>query len=69
VVSAVVARFIQSGYRMIHLYTEHWRLPALKMYLQLGFVPYLDPPETLQRWKMICRELDWPYTPMEFVDG
>jgi mycothiol synthase len=67
VVSAVVAHFLNTGYRCIHLYTEHWRDAALKVYLKLGFVPYLDPPESVQVWKQICVRLDWPYEPEEWV--
>jgi mycothiol synthase len=38
--AAVTARFIEVGYRHIHLYTEHWRLAAIKTYLKLGYIPY-----------------------------
>ncbi|MBN2304936.1 MAG: GNAT family N-acetyltransferase [Anaerolineae bacterium] len=61
--AAVTARLIAGGYRNIHLYTEHWRLPALKIYLKLGYVPFLYLPEMPERWRAICAELDWPFTP------
>ena len=61
--AAVTARFIQAGVRNIHLYTEHWRLPALKIYLKLGYVPYLSAPEMWERWRSICEQLKWPFTP------
>jgi mycothiol synthase len=63
VVHAVINRFLEAGYGCIHLYTEHWRYAALKIYLRLGFVPYLDPLETISHWETICRVLDWPFTP------
>jgi mycothiol synthase len=61
--AAVTARFIEAGYRNIHLYTEDWRLPALKTYLKLGYVPFLFSPEMPERWQAICVQLQWPFTP------
>lgn len=61
--AAVTARLIQEGYRHIHLYTEHWRLAALKTYLKLGYVPYLYMPEMLERWRATCEQLQWQFTP------
>ncbi len=61
--AAVTARLIQEGCRHIHLYTEHWRLAALKTYLKLGYVPYLYMPEMLERWRAICEQLQWEFTP------
>ncbi|MGD2026498.1 MAG: GNAT family N-acetyltransferase, partial [Anaerolineales bacterium] len=67
VVSAVVARFLNTGYRCVHLYTEHWRDAALKMYLKLGFVPYLDPSDSIKIWEKICARIGWTYEPEEWV--
>jgi len=61
--AAVTARLIAAGYRNIHLYTEHWRLAALKTYLRLGFVPFLYAPEMAGRWRAVCETLAWPFTP------
>lgn len=61
--AAVTARFIEIGYSHIHLYTEHWRLAALKIYLQLGYAPFLYTPEMPERWRVICEQLSWPFTP------
>jgi mycothiol synthase len=63
VCAAVTARLIDAGYRNIHLYTEHWRLAALKTYLKLGYVPFLYLPEMAERWRAICAQLHWPFTP------
>jgi mycothiol synthase len=68
-VSAVVRRFIRSGYSVIHLYTERWRLAALKMYLRLGFVPYLAPPKSNEHWHEICDQLGWSYAIEEWVSA
>ncbi len=61
--AAVTARLIAAGYRAVHLYTEQWRLAALKTYLTLGYIPYLYLPEMLERWRTICAQLGWPFTP------
>ena len=61
--AAVTARLIDAGYRNIHLYTEDYRLPALKTYLKLGYIPFLYTPEMPERWKAICAQLQWPFTP------
>jgi mycothiol synthase len=63
VCAAVTARLIAAGYGNIHLYTEHWRLAALKTYLKLGYVPHLFTPELHARWQTICTQLGWPFTP------
>jgi mycothiol synthase len=63
VCAAVTRRLINVGYRNIHLYTEHWRLAALKTYLKLGYVPFLYMPEMEERWRTVCGQLEWPFTP------
>jgi mycothiol synthase len=62
VAATVTRRFIEAGYRTIHFYTEHYRLAAIKIYLKLGYVPYLDPPEAFDIWEEICTKLgrDFP---------
>lgn len=67
VCAAVTGRLMQAGYRAIHLYTEQWRLPAIKTYLKLGFVPYLYLPEMWDRWRELCDQLGWPYMPEHWV--
>jgi mycothiol synthase len=64
--AAATARLIAAGYRNIHLYSEDWRLPALKTYLKLGYVPFLYAPGMAERWQAICAELAWPFTPEEW---
>ena len=63
VCAAVTRRFIGAGYRNIRLYTEDFRLPAIKTYLKLGYVPVLYVPEMQTRWQAICGRLRWPFTP------
>jgi len=63
VCGAVVARFLSAGYRRIYLLTDDWRLPALKVYLQLGFVPFLFELGIAERWQAVCEKLAWPFAP------
>jgi mycothiol synthase len=63
VCAAVTARLLQAGYRNVHLFTEFWRLPALKTYLKLGYVPFLYQEGMAARWQAICAQLGWPFTP------
>ncbi len=63
VAAAVTARFLEAGCHPIHLYSEDFRLPALKTYLRLGYIPLLFAPEISERWQVICAQLQWPFTP------
>jgi mycothiol synthase len=63
VCAAVTARLIKAGYRNICLYSEDFRLAALKTYLKLGYLPLLYKPDMLRRWRTICEQLQWPYMP------
>ena len=67
VVAAVTTRFIEIGYRQIHLFTEHWRLPAIKIYLKLGYVPLVDADEVKSLWQHIFQKLTWPGKLESFV--
>jgi mycothiol synthase len=66
VCAAVTRRFLQAGYRRIYLKTDDFRLPALKTYLKLGYEPFLFAPDMAERWRAICGQLDWPFTPQEW---
>ncbi|MCG3148986.1 MAG: hypothetical protein PCFJNLEI_02438 [Verrucomicrobiae bacterium] len=60
--TAVTARFLQMRYQNIYLKTDDFRLPALKTYLKLGYVPFFgigsDHPG---RWRVVCEKLNWPF--------
>jgi mycothiol synthase len=66
VCAAVVRRLLQAGYRNIYLCTDDWRLPAIKTYLKLGWVPFLYAPDMEDRWRAICPEVSWAFTPHEW---
>ena len=57
VTAAVVGRLIAMGYRCIHLATDDFRLPALKIYITMGFVPLLHAPDMEARWKAVYSKL------------
>ena len=59
--AAVVRRFRQAGYRCIYLQTDDQRLPALKTYLKLGWIPNVmeTEPDMPGRWQAVCEKLGW----------
>ena len=63
VCAAVVARLLRAGYERIYLCTDDPRLPALKVYLKLGFIPFLLAPDMPGRWRAVCEKLGRPFTP------
>ncbi len=64
--AAVVRRFIRAGYHNLYLQTDDFRLPALKIYLKLGYVPFLFAQDMKDRWQVICERLNWPFTPEDW---
>jgi mycothiol synthase len=73
VCSAVTRRFIEAGYRRIYLRTDDWRLPALKTYMKLGYVPFIYAPDMVERWKKVydklgiqCSTDNWVWVPAEY---
>ena len=59
VVALAVARLIEAGYLHIFVGVQGWRLPAVKCYLRLGFVPLLHADDLLPRWRRICEQIGW----------
>ena len=66
VCAAVTRRYLAAGYENIFLRTDDWRLPAIMVYLRLGFLPFLFAPDMAERWEIICHQLNWPYTPEDW---
>lgn len=62
-VTSVLERLQSGGYETIWLGVQGFRLPAIKTYLQLGFLPLLHQQDLPERWLRICKHLQWPYTP------
>lgn len=42
------------------LHTDDFRYPALRIYLEMGFVPLLDHESQRERWRAVLHELQWP---------
>jgi mycothiol synthase len=59
-VALVVGRLIEGGYRHIFVGVQGWRLPAVKCYLKLGFVPLVHNDQLLPRWRSVCEQIGWP---------
>lgn len=57
VTAAAVGYALTLPWRPILLRTDDFRLSAIKVYLQLGFVPLLDHPSYLERWRLIAFRL------------
>ena len=59
VVLIEVLRFLRKkNYKTIMLYTDDWRIPALGMYLSLGFEPEITRHDMPGRWDKIKNTLD-----------
>lgn len=50
---AVTRLLIERGYRRIYLLTDDWRIPALKIYLQLGWQPLILSEDMQARWNEV----------------
>ena len=53
VCAAATARMLQAGYTRVYLLTDDFRLPALRIYLRLGYEPLLFTEGMAERWKTI----------------
>lgn len=63
----VTNRFRAAGYTYIELGTEYYRLPALKTYLKLGYLPLMYCPEIYSLWEDVCTKVHWPFTPQAWI--
>jgi mycothiol synthase len=57
VCAAVTKRLLEIGYRTIYLLTDDFRLPAIHVYLKLGYVPSLCAADMEARWRAVCANL------------
>ena len=57
VCAAALRRFLDSGYTNIYLRTDDERLAAVKVYLNLGFAPFLFQHDMEERWRAVCGRL------------
>jgi mycothiol synthase len=56
-------RFLSAGYTKIQLHTESWRLPAIKTYLKLGYLPVVCDQAVYYLWEKVCRQINWEFSP------
>ena len=56
--SAVLARYRKEGYKKVILYTDDFRLPAIKTYLNAGFTPMYETgdKDTRKRWDLVYKK-------------
>ena len=57
VCSAVVRCLTGRGYETVILYTDDWRLPAIGLYLSMGFKPRVNREDMPARWEAIRAKL------------
>ena len=69
VTAAATVRLLDAGYRNIYLLTDDWRSAAITTYLRVGYVPMVPDEPTADRWREVCRGLDWPFTPERWPRG
>lgn len=62
-VNSVVNRLQRAGYERIYLETHDFRLPALKIYIDAGWVPFFYADEMIPRWKAIYSKLGKEFKP------
>jgi mycothiol synthase len=60
VCSGVTKFFVDHGYDSVILLTDDWRLPAIGVYLSLGFEPVMEREDMPSRWQAIMAELEKP---------
>ena len=59
IVCTEVARYlVDRGYSKIILFTDDWRLPAIGLYLSMGFEPQMSREDMPQRWDAVFQHLD-----------
>ena len=57
VCTAVLKYLAARSYETITLATDDWRLPAIKLYLNLGFEPVMSRADMPRRWEKVYRQL------------
>lgn len=60
--AAVVNHLLGLGYEEIYLLTDHWRYPAIKTYLKLGFEPMLRGPDDRYLWGKLYEHFGLTFT-------
>ena len=53
----VVRYFQKHEIKLAYLFTDEFRIPAIKIYLKLGFVPYLYESDMAERWQGVMKDM------------
>lgn len=64
---AVLYYFHEHGFTCSMLDTDDFRMPAIKTYLNLGFVPVYVEDSQHERWKTIFKQFDTPHMTMQIT--
>lgn len=67
VCAACVGAFIANGITEAILSTDDFRIPAIAIYLSLGFLPTLHEDDMRGRWTAVLKNMKWPQ-PVEAYD-
>ena len=54
---AVLRYLVDRDYKSVVLFTDDWRLPAINLYLSLGFIPEMTRDDMPSRWDAVKRQL------------
>ena len=58
VCTGVVRYLVDRGYSNVILYTDDWRLPAIGLYLSMGFEPQMSRQDMPERWQRVKEQLE-----------
>ena len=58
VCTGVVRYLVRKGYHEVVLYTDDWRLPAIGLYLSMGFEPQMTRSDMPERWRRVMEQLE-----------
>ena len=58
VCTGVVRYLVDRGYANVVLYTDDWRLPAIGLYLSMGFEPQMTRMDMPERWRRVQEQLE-----------
>jgi mycothiol synthase len=65
VCSAVTRRLLAEDHPFLYLLTDDFRLPAIRVYLNLGWIPHLYTPEVEALWRSVCAKMGLRYEDVE----
>lgn len=58
VCTAMLRALVDRDYESVILLTDDWRLPAINLYLSMGFVPEMTQEDMSSRWEAITNQLE-----------